>query len=98
MRENTLKESVIAWIDEPSHKAFLDMLLDKPEWSALFSQSKAEEVLDALRKGGEVKNLMDNLFRLADKEGITALDIDADRLIAWLTDIIDRNNVKIVFI
>ncbi|NLN77497.1 MAG: hypothetical protein GX141_01075 [Armatimonadetes bacterium] len=96
--ENTLKESVIAWIDEPSHKAFLDMLLDKPEWSALFSQSKAEEVLDALRKGGEVKNLMDNLFRLADKEGITALDIDADRLIAWLTDIIDRNNVKIVFI
>ena len=96
--ENTLKESVIAWIDEPSHKLFFDALLKKPEWGARFSQSSADEVLSALRKGGEVKTLMDNIFRLADKEGITALNIDADRLIAWLTDIIDRNNVKVVFI
>ena len=86
--DNTLKESVIAWIDEPSHRLFFDALLQKPEWSALFSQSNADEVLNALRKGGEVKKLMDNLFRLADKEGITALNIDADRLLAWLTDII----------
>ncbi len=96
--ENTLKESVIAWIDEPSHKLFFDALLKKPEWAALFSQSSADAVLNALRKGGEVKTLMDNIFRLADKEGINALNIDADRLIAWLTDIIDRNNVKVVFI
>ena len=96
--ENTLKESVIAWIDEPSHKLFFDALLKKPEWAALFTQSSADEVLNALRKGGEIKTLMDNIFRLADKEGITALSIDADRLIAWLTDIIDRNNVKVVFI
>lgn len=96
--ENTLKESVIAWIDEPSHKRFFNALLEKPEWTALFSQSSADEVLNALRKGGEVKTLMDNIFRLADKEGITAMNIDADRLIAWITDIIDRNNVKVVFI
>jgi hypothetical protein len=95
--ENTLKESVIAWIDKPANKRWLDELL-QTEYSALFSQSTADEVLNALRKGGEVKKLMDNLFRLADKEGITALSIDADRLLAWLTDIIDHNNVKIVFI
>lgn len=96
--ENTLKESVIAWIDEPSHKLFFNALLQKPEWAALFTQTTADEVLNALRKGGEVKNLMDNVFRLANKEGITALNIDADRLLAWLEDIIDQNNVKIVFI
>ena len=96
--EDTLKESVIAWIDEPSHKLFIDALLKKPEWAALFSQSTAEEVLNALRKGGEVKSLMDNIFRLADKEGITALNIDADRLIAWIIDVIDRNNIKVVFV
>lgn len=96
--ENTLKESVIAWIDKPLNKRHFDALLKEPEWSALFSQSSADEVLNALRKGGEVKTLMDNIFRLADKEGFTALNIDADRLIAWLTDIIDHNNVKVVFI
>jgi hypothetical protein len=96
--ENTLKESVISWIDKAEQKDFFNALLKKPEWSPLFSQSSADDVLDSLRSGGEVKTLMSNIFRLADKEGITALNIDADKLIAWLTDIIDHNNVKIVFI
>ncbi|MBF0234718.1 MAG: hypothetical protein HQK65_17000, partial [Desulfamplus sp.] len=96
--ENTLKESIIAWIKEPEQKQFIDALLKKPEWSALFAQSTADDVLKALSRGCEVQKLLDNLFRLADKEGITALDIDADRLLAWLTDVIDQNNVKIVLI
>jgi hypothetical protein len=96
--EDTLKDSVIAWIDDPIRKQFLDALLAKPEYAAMFSQSNADEILTALRRGGEVKMLMDNLFKLADKEGITALSIDADRLITWITDVIDKNDVKIVFI
>lgn len=96
--ENTLKESVIAWIEDPTHKVFFDLLLKKQEWASLFSQCSADEVLITLRKGGEVKTLMDNIFRLADQEGITALNINADRLISWLRDIIDHNNVKVVFI
>ncbi|MCP1662128.1 hypothetical protein J2T61_000799 [Methanocalculus sp. AMF5] len=96
--ENSLRESVIAWIEQPSHKDFFDALLKEPEWASLFSQSSADEVLHALRKGGEIKMLMDNIFRLANKEGITALTIDSDGLIAWLVDIIDRNKVKVIFI
>jgi len=98
--ENTLKESIIAWLEDTDHKLMFNSLLrnSNKEWRALFSQSTADEVLNALRKNSEVKSLVDNIFRLADKEGITALTIDADRLIAWLTDIIDRNNVRIVFV
>jgi hypothetical protein len=98
--ENTLKESIIAWLDDVDHKVMFNSLLQNPdkEWRALFSQSTADEVLNALRKNIEVKSLVDNIFRLADKEGITALTIDSDRLITWLTDIIDRNNTRIIFI
>jgi len=98
--ENTLKESIIAWLEDADHKLMFNSLLQNPdkEWKALFSQSTADEVLNVLRKNGEVKSLVDNIFRLADKEGITALTIDSDRLIAWLTDIIDQNNTRIVFI
>lgn len=98
--ENTLKDSVIAWLEDADHKLLFNSLLQNPdkEWKALFSQSNADEVLNLLRRGGQVKMLMDNLFRLADKEGITALNIDADRLITWLKDIIDQNNIKVVFI
>ncbi len=98
--ENTLKQSIIAWLEDSDHKLMFNSLLQNSdkEWRALFSQSTADEVLDTLRKNGEVKSLVDNIFRLADKEGITALTIDSDRLIDWLTDIIDRNNIRIVFV
>ncbi|MFA7382862.1 MAG: hypothetical protein WC001_05380 [Desulfurivibrionaceae bacterium] len=98
--ENTLKESIIAWLEDSDHKLMFNSLLQNQdkEWKALFSQSNADDVLNTLRQNGEVKSLVENIFRLADKEGITALTIDSDRLINWLTDIIDRNNIRIVFI
>lgn len=96
--ENTLKESVASWIDKPVNKRYFNELLSQPEYSSRFAQSSVEEVLGSLRKDKEVKVLMDNLFRLADEVGITALDIDANKLLAWLTDVIDKNDVKIVLI
>ncbi|MCM1042981.1 MAG: hypothetical protein NC350_02085, partial [Corallococcus sp.] len=96
--EQTLKESVIDWIEEPSHKAFVDSLLKKPEWNSVFSQDNAEEIVNALRKNSDVSSLMDNIFRMAAKEGITALSITADQLRNWLKDVIFKNNVKIVLI
>ena len=98
--ENTIKESIIVWLEDDDHKLMFNSMLQNPskEWKALFSQSTADEILSSLRKGGDIKTLITNIFRLADKEGITALNIDADRLIAWLSDIIDKNNIKVVFI
>ncbi len=98
--ENTLKDSVIAWLEDNDHKIMFDSLLQNSdkEWKALFPQSNTKEILDQLKSGKNIKNLMDNLFRLADKEGITALNIDSDRLLTWISDVIDRNNIKIVFI
>lgn len=98
--ENTLKESIIAWLEDADHQLMFNSLLQNPdkEWRALFPQSTAEEVLNALRKNGEVKELVNKIFRLADKEGITALSIDSDRLIAWLTDVMDQNDLRIVLI
>ncbi len=96
--ENTLKESVIAWLEDPLHKNFFNDLLKKPEWSSSFSQSDAEQVLNALKNNSDVKNLMDNIFKLADKEGITAMSLDADKLKTWLKDVININRIKIVFV
>ncbi|MEE0036162.1 MAG: hypothetical protein UEY44_07665 [Coprococcus sp.] len=94
--ENTLKESVIAWIKD--HKEIFDILLKKPEWVATFSQSTSDEVINTLEKSADVKSLMDNIFKLADKEGITAMSLDGDKLKAWLKDVIEKNNTKIVLV
>lgn len=96
--EDTLKESVIAWLEEPEHKSFFNALLNKAEWSTTFSQANADEVLNALKKGSEIKNLMDNIFALADKEGLRAMSMDADMLKTWLKDVIAKNETKIVLV
>lgn len=96
--ENTLKENVIKWIEDPAHSHFLDELLEKPEWRAKFAQSNSEEILSALKKqNADVKALMSNIFDLAEKEGIRAMTLDADGLKNWIKDVITTNHVKIVF-
>ena len=98
--ENTLKESIIAWLEDDDHQLMVNSFLKNPKkkWKALFSQSTVVEILDALKNNSEVKSLVDNIFSLADEEGITALSIDSNRLISWLTDIIDSNQISIVLI
>lgn len=98
--ENSLTESIIAWLKDDDHKAMFDSLLINPnkKWREIFSEKNADEIIAALRKGGEIETKIKSILKLAAEEGITALDINSDRLIAWLTDVIDRNNIKIVFI
>lgn len=95
---NTLKECAIEWLSDSAHKNLINELLQRPEWMATFSQSNADEIINSLRKGSDVSELMDNIFKLADKEGIRALSLNADNLRDWIIDIIDKNQIKIVFI
>lgn len=96
--ENTLKESVIAWITDSSHNAFVNSLLQKPEWVSEFSQSSADEIINSLRKRSDVSSLMESIFKMAEKEGITALSLTADSLCAWIKDIVAQNHTKVVLI
>ena len=96
--ENSLKESVIAWLEDPIHNQFMDALLQKPKWMSTFSQSSADEIINSLKKSSDVTSLMDDIFSLAAIEGITALDLTADSLRKWIVDIIEKNNIKIVLI
>jgi len=67
--ENSLKESVIAWLEDPIHNQFMDALLQKPKWMSTFSQSSADEIINMLKKSSDVSSLVDNIFSLAAEEG-----------------------------
>ncbi len=95
----SLKESVIEWLSDEDNRHYFNTFLRKPKWASLFTQSSADEVLAALNSGRDIKDLMDNIFELADDVGIRVMNLDADKLKAWLKDVINRNNkLKIVFI
>ena len=96
--ENTLKESVISWLSDTAHNGFVNELLKKPEWMSEFSQSSADEIINSLRKSSDVSDLMESIFKMATKEGITALNLTADSLSDWIKDVIGKNHTKIVLI
>ena len=96
--EESLKDSVITWLEDPIHNQFMNALLQKPKWMSTFSQSTADEIINTLKKSDDVASLMDHIFTLAAEEGIVALNLTADSLREWLIDIIEKNNKKIVFI
>lgn len=96
--ENSLKESVISWLEDPINADMIDKLLQQPKWMSAFSQSSAEQIINALKKSSDVSSLMTNIFDLAAERGITALNLTSDSLRNWILDIIHKNNIKIVFI
>jgi hypothetical protein len=96
--ENTIKEAIADWLERPANNDYFNALLKEKEWASLFTQACAGDVVKALRGGGEVKDLMSRISRLSAKEGITAFNLDAERLKNWLRDVIDKNNTKIVLI
>jgi energy-coupling factor transporter ATP-binding protein EcfA2 len=92
--ETTLKESVVKWITEPTHKKFFDDLLKSDKYRHVFQGKDADTVLTQLKGNGDIHDLMESIFKLASQEGITALDTDMDALVTWLEDVIDRNKLK----
>lgn len=62
----------------------MNELLKKNEWQSFFSQSTADEIINSLKKNTDVSELMNNLFKLAAKEGITALSLDSDGIRNWI--------------
>ena len=69
--ENTLKESVISWLESPIHATMVNSLLQQPEWMSAFSQSSSDEIINSLRKSDDVSELMENIFKMAAKEGMS---------------------------
>lgn len=94
----TLKESVIAWLEKDVNKVHITNHL-RGRYGSYFSQGSADEIIDALRSGREIHKLMDNIFLLGEEEGLTVLSFNMNRLIQWLRHVIEENdNLNIVFI
>ena len=96
--DNTLKEGVIAWLQDSDNNAYINSLLLQPKWQSLFSQSTADQIINSLQKSSDVTSLMSNIFKLADERGIKALKLSTDSLKKWLIDVVRTNDIRLVFV
>lgn len=97
--ENTLRGGVVAWLSDEPNKAFFNTLIALPEYRGLgsFAGKSADDIIVLLKNpNAKVDELMRDIFELAGSRGITALSVCMDDLIAWLTDVIDKNKLKAI--
>lgn len=95
---NTLKESVISWLEDPINNDTVNKLLQLPKYMSMFSQSTADEIIHTLKKSSEISELMDNIFAMAEDRQFKAMTLTADSLCDWIIDVVNNNHTKIVLI
>ena len=65
--------------------------------SATLSNRSAEEIIDRLKNPqAEVSQLVEEILRLGEREGIRAFNINMSDLIEWITEVIAENNLKAI--
>lgn len=100
MASGTMKEALLAWINErPGNKDWLAGLISEVPQN--FGGMGLDMILQILQSGDEksIETLMEKLVTLCRENGILAMNMDAEKLAAWLEDVIDKNDLgAIVFI
>lgn len=98
--EDSLKDSIIKWLsDDINAKNFKNWIDGR--YINEFGTDDAVSIIHKLQtyKENEVADLTRKIFMLAQKEGITALKLEARDLGKWIKDIIEKNKLKsIIFI
>ena len=97
--ENTLRGGIVKWLEDEDNRAYFEAKIRKPEYRHLGSLSgkSAEDILSKLKNPNvKAQELIREILFVAKNEGITVLSKDVDDLMAWLTDVIEKNNLKAI--
>ena len=96
----TLRGKIVNWLESDS--ANLEMFrakIRKPEYrmSATLVNRSAEEIVERLKnKDVEVSQLVEEILKLGEREGIRAFNIDMSDLMNWITEVIRENDLKAI--
>lgn len=96
----TLKDALLAWInDKPANKNYLASLI--AEVPAMFGGMNLELIMAMLQSDDEksIEALMEKLIILCRDNHILAMNMDTEKLAAWIRDVVNVNGLgAIVFI
>lgn len=98
----TLRGRIAHWLESDS--ANLEMFrakIQKPEYrmSASLARRSAEEIVERLKNpNAEVSQLVEEILKLGEKEGIRAFYINMTELTDWITEVINENDLKAVIL
>ena len=94
----TLRGKIAGWLE--SDDANLEMFrakIRKPEYrmSPSLAGRTAEEIIERLKNPeSEVSQLVEEILELGEREGIVAFNINMKDLTEWITEVIEKNELK----
>ena len=93
-----MRGKIAGWLETDS--ANLEMFrakIRKPEYqrSATLASRSAEEIIERLKNpNAEVSQLVEDILKLGEREGIRAFNIDMQELCDWIEEVIEENDLK----
>lgn len=94
----TLRGKIANWLE--SDRANLEMFrakIQKPEYrmTATLANRSAEEIIERLKNPeAVVSQLVEDILKLGEREGIIAFNIGMKDLVEWITEVIAENDLK----
>lgn len=94
----TLRGRIATWLEsDPANLEMFRAKIQKPEYrmSATLARRSAEEIIERLKNpNAEVAQLVEEILKLGENEGIRAFSINMNELIDWITEVIKANDLK----
>ena len=95
---DTLKIGILNWLKDERNKQLFNGYVEK-EYKDYFGGWSTDEIIDKLNNLENPAELVVKINQMANEIGILAIRIDMDGLIAYIKDIITKNNLKaLVFV
>lgn len=98
--EASLKEGALEWLSKESARVYLGSLIAEEDYAWAFSGKNIEDVVYTLKNGDDeqVEDVMKNIVKVAEDNGITALRLNTEILSRWIKSVVSDNKLTILFI
>jgi hypothetical protein len=97
---DALKKAIIRYLSNEENKKMFEVFV-KGSYAELFGGDSVDDIIRNLEsyKDQPLQALMEKIFKLANEKQIKAFTLDDKGLIAWIKEVIERNNLAaLVFI
>lgn len=93
--EHALRGRIAAWLSDEGNQQIFQIIIDKPKYRGLgsFAGKKPSDILSQLQGSVDADSLINDILTVSENERVGVYDLSVEDLKAWLTDVIDENQL-----
>ncbi len=99
----TLRGGIVEWLEDDLNRGYFDSLIRQTPYcyKGCFAGKAAADVLAVLKGDSDeknVKSLLKGIRDLAKERGIRAMLFSKEKLVAWIKETVERNDIHLVLV